>query len=222
MNNTEKTSDKKSLYIRIAVSAAVLLAAVIGCVLILKHDYEPLRTKYSGTYLCERHNTFHTENGEKDVYVDTYVLEYNRDGSYTHSLADSSSGGYYEFTEDGKWISYREGKLSKTYDVAVSGSDMLIYATTSIDLTVPEIVKYLGYQTAQQYVDTCFEDERVKKALLENDSSLLSGTDLAENTVEDVKLKISGVTRTDTLTFLTKETGLTYEEAMAIAKEKIK
>ena len=219
MNNTEKTSEK-SLYIRIAAAAAVLIAALVGCVLILTHDNDPMRTKVSGTYLCERYHEFYTEQGTKKVHMYTFALEMGKDGSYTHSLADSSSGGYYEMTEDGKWISYREGKLSKAYDVAVSGSDMVISGTVNIDLTVPEIIEYLGYESAEQYVRSCFEDEKVINALLSGDSAMLSGTDLEKNKVEEIKLKISGGMRRDELTFLTKKTGLSFDEAMALAGKK--
>lgn len=189
----QKQKEKKSLLIRGGIGLAVLIAAIIACVFMLTHDFNPDRDVLHGTYYAERRFFYDNASGTDLSDINkTIVITFCDDGRMVFKYNTGSRTYYYEYEEgadepyDGTIIRYAEGALLDTMNVIreENGDLTLHYTVDALSFTVADLVQTFGEKDTLDMLKGVYDDETC--------ALLVSGD---YDSLTDAQLSAMGVTR---------------------------
>ncbi len=169
MLEAQAAKEKQWNIIRICIAVLVFAAAVVLCVLMLKHDFNADRQPLLGTYVAEDRYSYATESGTDISGVrETFAITFYEDGRMLFKRQSGTGVHYFEYEDsgdgeyDGTIIRYTDGSLDDRIGVVyMENGDMILYCGVedSVSFTVPQLVSCFGEDRTRDMMAGLYDAE---------------------------------------------------------------
>lgn len=163
----KKKKEKQSLIIRICISAAVLVAAVVACAFMLSHNFNAGREVLQGTYIAERMFVISTASGSDLSEPTVLSVAFCEDGRMMLRYEAGTAVSYYDYEEtpsgefDGVIKRYTDGKPDNDMNVMFgeNGDVTLYYTADTVKFTVSRLIESFGEDITLQMLSGSYGEE---------------------------------------------------------------
>ncbi len=177
----DRKKAKQSLIIRSCIAAAVLAAAVVVCLMMLRHDFNPDRDVLHGTYIAERRFVYETGSSTDLSNARIFPVVFCEDGQMLYKYDTGTQIHYYEFKEydgtegyDGIISQYTDGVFAQDINITrdENGNISMTYIYDSPKFTVPKLVRYFGEELTLSMLMGVYDEEICRLLIAQDYDSL--------------------------------------------------